>query len=313
MSTKNWCLIRIVPAVALVTLFACSVADAAYYVPCKTPQVVASGGTQPNVMFLWDNSGSMQFAAHLDPETGANITTWQPPDTYDFTANYYDSAYDFTQSYFGIFDVDTYYLYNGGNGTTPSSSAPNNFWYPANPQPAAATPFTVASTADGGTGTGSNATILVTTTTPHTFKVGKLVAFRNMSTNTFLNGFAWKVVSVPSNTSFTIQAQTLGPDNANQGTCLERLAGSDLNSGLSGNILNWMASSRFDISLMTLIGGRVMDCAACGWPSNTTSTGSVYINGISERSSMVGHHGAERHILPAACINCQLDKLCPVP
>ncbi len=249
---------------AIAAAFLCSsTVHSATYNPCKTPPVVARG-TKPNVIIVQDFSGSMQFPAHSGPGYNTNYVNVDATPTY-----YHHDAfpnYDMTQTYYGLFDCDTYYVYNDADNT-------QHYWTPAATQPVSV--INIASTADNSLVVAT--TIKITTQTPHGFAGGNLVVINGLTSNTSFNGAATTVLTATTN-DFTIAGKWNNfPDKPNTGTCQKRVNGfiGDTN-GVSGNILNWMSMSRMDITLKAVFGGR-----------GTCDTTDCYLKGISTRGRII--------------------------
>ncbi|MEW6349946.1 MAG: hypothetical protein AB1646_12840 [Thermodesulfobacteriota bacterium] len=234
---------------------------AATYNPCKTPPVVSTGGTKPNVMLVQDYSGSMQWGAHSGGNNNNSYTGRSPCSTYDFANNQvFNQQYLRLRTYYGVFETDTYYVYN--------SDAGKHYWEAASTQPVDT--HTIASTADGGAGT-----IEITTQTAHSLAVGDVVAINGLTVHTYLNGQASAVLSV-SGTKFTVAGVWKGKaDAVDTGTAKKRINGT-VATGVSGNILNWATASRADVALKALVGGRSDECTLSG----------CYLRGQSDRTEI---------------------------
>lgn len=216
----------------------------AVYTPCQMPTVVGFG-TKPNVMIVMDYSGSMQFPAYQDfPFVGyyssrvaRHSGSYDNPNSPSTTG-----VYDRQTSYYGTFKSDTYYVYD----------ETNNWWEPASTQPV--TSFSVTNSSDGGGGT------IEFDAAGHDFQVNDVVAFSKLSSHLGMNGKAFTVVSV-SGSKFKITASWNGtPDK--EGEVIKRIDGAFTSStGISGNILNYMITTRVDAALAALIGAKA-DCDA---------------------------------------------------
>lgn len=234
---------------AIGVLFTCE-ATAATYSPCSIPPIVGSA-SRPNVMLVMDYSGSMQFPAYYDVEDAFS----------SYFSNYIaecysDSiykAYDPIYSYYGTFETDKYYVYVPSTTTTTY-----DYFKLAATQPVAT--FSITSSADGGTGK------IIFTAAGHTFAVGDIVAFSDLTSHTGLNGNAFTVTAISGNT-FTVTSSTYNTVLWNStadtaGYVVKRISGtfvldsSGNQTGISGNILNFVLTSRMDAALKALIGGR---------------------------------------------------------
>ncbi len=220
---------------------------------------VAGVATKPNVMILMDYSGSMQFRAHWnDPwhsYYGSNVAYG-----YSSESDKVNGVYDPTQTYYGLFQSNVYYMYD----------ATNKYWFPATTQPVIAYNFTDKSK-DGGPvaawatarayavgnlvsysgksyicttantssssnspGTSGGATywllagsgteLIQFTAAGHNFQVGQLVEFQGLTSNTGMNGNAFYVTSV-SGSAFTVAYPWNGNPDAALGSVQGRIAG----------------------------------------------------------------------------------------
>ncbi len=233
--------LSLVAAALLVFLPTSGDIQSAIFTPCNMPTVVGFG-TKPNVMIVMDYSGSMQFPAYIDfthsnyysSLVGYHTGTYSYPGSAPSVSGVYERG----TSYYGSFDSDVYYVYDDTNA----------WWEPAETQPV--TTYTITSSADGGGGTsiqfdapGSN------------FAVNDIVVFKGLPSHTGMNNNAYTVTSI-SGSKFKVNAQWNGvPDK--EGTVVKRIEGSfNSPNGISGNVLNFMITTRIDAALRALIGGR---------------------------------------------------------
>ncbi|AFM26572.1 pilus assembly protein [Desulfomonile tiedjei] len=216
------------------------------YQPCNMPPVIGSA-TRPNVLIVMDYSGSMQFPAYFDDHFG-NYYGSDVADCHD--TNVY-KTYDPTYSYYGTFESDRYYVYetNASNST--------EYFRVASPQPVNQYVFS-AESQDGGGGTS-----IEFTAAGHNFQVGDLVALYDLTSHKTLNGNAFPVTSV-SGDRFKIAKPWNGKADKAAGYAIKRVYGSlvpDASGtipGVSGNVLNFVSTTRIDAALKALIGGKAI-------------------------------------------------------
>ncbi|HMK33953.1 MAG TPA: PilC/PilY family type IV pilus protein [Desulfomonilaceae bacterium] len=218
---------------------------------CFAPPSVAVG-TKPNVMIALDYSGSMQFPAYIPGNfvkyDGSHVANCDSRDGQSGFEQY--KTYDPLITFSGYFDNDTYYTYNNGNSNNP-------YFEPAANPPVTRVRFTgrseQASQGIWFTAAGNN------------FQPGDIVAFSNLSSHTEMNSSAGRAFKVEeaSGDRFRINGSWNGVPDNDSGSVIKRVSG-NVASGLSGNALNLVTTSRMDAALKTLIGGKG-DCdgSAC--------------------------------------------------
>ncbi|MEW6348049.1 MAG: hypothetical protein AB1646_03250 [Thermodesulfobacteriota bacterium] len=288
MTSTRITLLHLLGLAALAAVLSFNLVHGAQYNPCQTPPVVAFG-TKPNVIIVQDFSGSMQFPAYVPQEkahvapypnpadlcSGLNATddyplNLCPGETYDGGTGY--APYKTTQTYYGLFGSDTYYVYK-------SADNKEHYWEPADTQP-------VSSVEIKETAAGTGTTIKITTKTAHGFVAGDVVAIYGLTSHKFLNGEAATVISASSD-EFTIAGKWNGiADKPNTGTCIKRVRGR-IETGVSGNVLNWASISRMDATLKALFGGR---CDTTCDPADETIT-NCFLRGIGDRGTLVATSG----------------------
>ncbi len=234
---RSLTVVLMVLALSLVFPFESSIYGALFQ-KCGMPTVVGFG-TKPNMMIVMDYSGSMQFPAYVDDNFSSYYSS--------YVANCYNTSqsgvYDRQTSYYGTFDSDVYYVYDTDNN-----------WFEAAATQPVTWKTTTAPSEDGGSGT------RIKFTAPgHGFAVNDVVVFKDLTSHEGFNGKAFLVASV-SGSTFTIYATwDSKPDKAG-GKVIKRVEGSfDSANGISGNILNFVATTRIDAALKALIGGKA-DC-----------------------------------------------------
>ncbi|MCA1959162.1 MAG: hypothetical protein LDL33_00090, partial [Desulfomonile sp.] len=276
MTSRNTPLVPALWAIVWLVMSAAAAGADTYYESrqkCGIPTVVSTQGVKPNVMIVMDYSGSMQFPAYQPDDSWGG---YYSSGVADFSSNI-TAAYVPGTTYYGLFESDKYYQYYYFDGPTPTPftgatlAPPNNSGFFAEaPLPAAATPFTITSSASGGSGL-----ITFTTSTSHGYAVGDWVVLSGLDKNKSLNGTGLTVQAVSSNT-FTVSG-TFGGTADTMGTVQKRIFGS-WEAGISGNVLNWLTTSRIDAALKALIGGRSRTGAAEGY---------VYLDAQGSRRTVV--------------------------
>lgn len=225
---------------------------AATYSPCTIPPIVGSA-SRPNVMIVMDYSGSMQFPAYYDTDDAFNSNGYMSNNIANCYSTSQYATYDPTYSYYGTFESDKYYVYVPTTGSTTL-----DYFRLADTQPV--TTYSITTSADGGTNK------ITFTAAGHTFAVGDLVAFADLTSHTGMNDNAFTVTAVSGNT-FTVTSTTNNTVSWNgtadtTGSALKRITGtfvldsSGNQTGISGNVLNFAITSRIDAALKALIGGR---------------------------------------------------------
>jgi hypothetical protein len=229
-------------------------AVAGTYIPCKLP-VVVGGTVRPNVMIVQDMSGSMQFPVYYPFESivssdysGSNIAYGNPLELVLQGA----TAYQIGSSNFGYWDPDTYYVYDTTNNWWKNSLDDTGTTY----TPPVSKAQLTALSADGGGG-GK----IQFTAAGHGLSVGDTAVLYGLTSHTSMNGNPYTVTDVSGDT-FKVVFKTGWtwdgkPDDAS-GYVTKRVNGSLPSVGLSGNIVDFLMSSRTDIALKALIGGRAL-------------------------------------------------------
>ncbi|MBI5247960.1 MAG: VWA domain-containing protein, partial [Desulfomonile tiedjei] len=241
---KIWFIRSCLAAMALMFL---NFAEGSYNA-CVTPPMVGIGA-KPNVMIVMDHSGSMQFPAYIPGNfvryyaNGSHVADCDSRDGEPALEQY--KSYDPIVSFYGYFESDVYYVYNTADLKNPY------FETSANP-PVSPVKFTASSSkASAG---------IWFTAAGHNFKTGDVVAFFNLTSHTAMNsknGRAFRVEEV-SGDRFRVNYQWNGVPDQDTGSVIKRVIG-EVRTGLSGNILNFVTTSRIDASLKSLIGGKA-DC-----------------------------------------------------
>ncbi len=210
----------------------------ALFEKCGMPTVVGFG-TKPNMMIVMDYSGSMQFPAYFDD----NYTGYYNNQVAKCYNENESAVYDRLTSYYGTFESDVYYAYDN-----------EHHWFEAaSSQPVSWVTITAPS-ADGGGGTS-----IKFTAPGHTFAVNDVVVFKDLTSHDGFNGKAFEVASV-SGSTFTINATWDDKPDTAGAMVVKRIEGSFASeNGISGNVLNFVATNRVDAALKALIGGKA-DC-----------------------------------------------------
>ncbi len=107
---------------AVVLIAACwtSSVFAAPYNECRLPPQIAFTAV-PNVLMVLDYSGSMQFPAYYDSgryfdNCGGYAGNSHVANLYCGTSSITNDTYDPNTDYYGLFEMDSYYVYDFENG-----------------------------------------------------------------------------------------------------------------------------------------------------------------------------------------------------
>ncbi|MBI5572121.1 MAG: hypothetical protein HY914_19415 [Desulfomonile tiedjei] len=256
-------LITLIVAASLSFLYLASSVLAGTYQPCQLPVVVGSQ-TKPNVMIVQDMSGSMQFAPYYDFDT-----PWIG--YYNDTDIAYASpillsgatAYQIGSSDFGYWDSDTHYVYDptlnvdpitghGGGWKCPAESVPADAW------PSTAPPVRVKFTAPSSDGGGGGK--IQFTAAGHGLAVGDWAVLYGLSSHTDMNANAYQVTDVGGDTFKVVKAAGWtwdGNADDTSGAVIKRVNGT-IATGLSGNILSFLQTTRTDVAMKAMFGGRAL-------------------------------------------------------
>ncbi len=222
------------------------------YSPCKIPAVV-SYATQPNVLIVMDYSGSMQFPAYIwfqEDQRTTYASTFDFVEEPPFRFGTWGETYDPSITFYGQFDFAGYYVYNHDKDWFQEVDAPPVAWHRI----------------ESPSAQGSQPEYIRFIATGHDFAVDNWVVFKNLSSHEDMNGNAYRVASVSGN---SFEVETVGttvpvpvpwngiPDDPGA-SGIKRVLG-HVETGLSGNFLNYVATTRVGAALRALIGGRA-DC-----------------------------------------------------
>ncbi len=213
--------------------------DSARHDPCFPPPLVGSS-TKPNVMIVFDYSGSMQQSAYL----GESYQNQYSSKVMRSTSNPRSVSYDPEETYYGMFESDKYYYYDKAH----------RYWREIDPASYPVQEFTITrSRKDSATG----AVWLEAPGHNFTDTGDDIVAVYGLKGDDDLNGDAFEVLEV-SGDEFRIGATwTPTEDSLDQGSAVakRRVIGSASDyavNGLSGDFLNMYTTSRVDASYKAL-------------------------------------------------------------
>jgi type IV pilus assembly protein PilY1 len=232
-------------------------ASADYEEDCGLPPIVGAGAPTPNVIIVYDYSGSMTDPAHTNSGGGKykytdGSLTCQTGGMSGgkFQVSTGSKTYDPAEDYYGTFKNNTYYKYVNEPG--------KYYWEPVTLPTAAknALPMDIvsSSSADGG------AAIEFTTSGNHELETGDVVIIEGLDQHSDIAEGNPFTVTGRTSTTFTIAWPWNGtPDTS--GTVKKRINGS-VEWGISGNLLNFVTHSRTDVVNQALVGGILAkDCA----------------------------------------------------